>query len=319
MDLWGGIECTVNRVGDRYFDQLIKNGHHDRSDDLDRFAELGITALRYPVLWERTAPDGLSSANWQWPDERLERLRRLKIRPIVGLVHHGSGPVSTSLADSAFSDRLADFAYSVASRYPWLTAYTPVNEPLTTARFSGLYGHWYPHERDDVAFYRMLLTQCRAVVLSMQAIRSINPNAQLIQTEDMGVTYSTAPLRYQAAFENHRRLLSLDLLCGRVDPRHPLWRHMVQAGIKERDLEFFTDTPCEPDIVGLNYYLTSDRLLDDRLERYPAWSHGGNGRDRYADIEAVRVSSAGDYLVFVNSFGCYGIDIAVRLRSPKSI
>ena len=25
-------------------------------------------------------------------------------------------------------------------RYPWIDAYTPVNEPLTTARFSGLYG-----------------------------------------------------------------------------------------------------------------------------------------------------------------------------------
>ena len=28
---------------------------------------------------------------------------------------------------------------------PHITNYTPVNEPLTTARFSGLYGAWYPH------------------------------------------------------------------------------------------------------------------------------------------------------------------------------
>ncbi len=37
--------------------------------------------MRYPVLWERTAPDGLESAGWSWADERLERLRELGIQP----------------------------------------------------------------------------------------------------------------------------------------------------------------------------------------------------------------------------------------------
>ena len=27
IDIWGGIECTVNRVGDAYFDQLAMSGH----------------------------------------------------------------------------------------------------------------------------------------------------------------------------------------------------------------------------------------------------------------------------------------------------
>ena len=39
----------------------------------------------------------------------------------------------------------------------------------------------------------------------------------------------------------------------------------------------------------MNHYLTSDRFLDDRLERYPATTYGGNERQRYADVEAVRV------------------------------
>jgi dTDP-4-dehydrorhamnose reductase len=42
----------------------------------------------------------------------------------------------------------------VAARYPWLRDYTPVNEPLTTARFSGLYGVWYPHHRNTHSFVR---------------------------------------------------------------------------------------------------------------------------------------------------------------------
>jgi dTDP-4-dehydrorhamnose reductase len=186
LELWAGVECTVNRVGDQYFDQLEWNGHCHRLDDLDQFAELGIHAIRYPILWERVAPHGVATADWKWADERLARLRALGIRPIVGLVHHGSGPRGTSLVDPGFAPRLAQFAHAVAARYPWIEYYTPVNEPLTTARFSGLYGHWYPHGRNDATFVGALLTQCRAIVLAMRAIREINPAARLVQTEDWG-------------------------------------------------------------------------------------------------------------------------------------
>lgn len=106
-DVWGGVEPTVNRVGDTYLDQLARSGHDRRIDDLDRFAELGITAIRYPVLWERIAPGPMEDVDWSWPDARLARLRRLGIRPIVGLVHHGSGPPHTSLIDPAFPEKLA--------------------------------------------------------------------------------------------------------------------------------------------------------------------------------------------------------------------
>ena len=69
--LWGGLECTINRVKDVYFSQLDRNGHATRLCDLDRFASLGIRAIRYPVLWEHIAPNGLEEANWSWPDARL--------------------------------------------------------------------------------------------------------------------------------------------------------------------------------------------------------------------------------------------------------
>lgn len=171
LEVWAGVECTVNRVGEEYFDQLERNGHVTRLEDLDLFAQLGIKAMRYPVLWERIAPNGLENADWSWADVRLRRLKELGIRPIAGLVHHGSGPRDTSLVDLEFPEKLASYARAVAERYPWVTHYTPVNEPLTTARFSGLYGHWYPHGRDELTFARALLNQCRGVALSMQAIR----------------------------------------------------------------------------------------------------------------------------------------------------
>jgi dTDP-4-dehydrorhamnose reductase len=293
LQLWGGIECTVNRVQDTYRDQLLENGHDKRDDDLDRFADLHLDAIRYPVLWERTAPNGPSAADWRWPDRRLNRLRELGISPIAGLLHHGSGPPDTSLLGANFVSGLADFASAVAARYPWIEAYTPVNEPLTTARFSALYGHWYPHARDDDAFARALVNQCAGTAAAMRAIRRVNSSAKLVLTEDLGKTHSTPLLAEQAHLENQRRWLSVDLLTGRVNRQHPLWQYLARTSELADDLLRLADEPCPPDILGFNYYLTSERFLDERLERYPAWSHGGNGKYCYADVEAVRVSSEG--------------------------
>ncbi|MEY2585306.1 MAG: dTDP-4-dehydrorhamnose reductase [Verrucomicrobiota bacterium] len=288
LQLWGGVECTVNRVGDRFFNQLERNGHWDRADDLDRFASLGVRTLRFPLLWELLAPDSVEEIDWTWPDDRLRRARALGIRPIAGLLHHGSGPVYTNLLDPEFPEQFARYAGRVARRYPWIDAYTPINEPLTTARFSGLYGHWYPHGRSDNSFAHALLNQCRGTVLAMRAIRNVNPQAQLIQTDDLPKTFSSPSLSYQAAFENERRWITWDLLSGIVDRVHPLWSYFKWAGVSDLELEIFLREPCPPDVIGANYYVTSERFLDDNFSAHPAECRGGNGRDVYADIAAVR-------------------------------
>lgn len=288
IELWGGLECTVNRVLDDYFSQMERNGHAARRDDLERFASLGIRAIRYPVLWERTAPDGLDKADWTWPDERLPALQRLGITPIVGLVHHGSGPRHTSLVDPLFAPQLAEYAGAVARRYPWVEYYTPVNEPLTTARFSGLYGVWYPHGKDERSFIQALLNQCRGVVLSMQAIRKVNPDAKLVQTDDLGKTYGTPEMADLVAFYNERRWLGWDLLCGKVGPEHALWPYLLDTGIDASEFLWFRDNPCPPDILGVNYYITSERWLDHRTEQYPERYVGRYREMLHADIEAPR-------------------------------
>jgi dTDP-4-dehydrorhamnose reductase len=314
LEMWAGVECTVNRLGERYFDQLERNGHAQRMGDLDRFAELGIRAIRYPVLWERTAPNGPEQADWSWPDARLLKLRALGIRPIAGLLHHGSGPQYTSLMDERLPEKLADYARAVAERYPWLDAYTPVNEPLTTARFSGLYGHWYPHGRDERTFARCLLNECKGTILAMRAIRQVNPAAQLIQTDDLGKVYSTPLLAYQAAFENERRWLGYDLLTGKVAPGTMMWDYLRHIGVSEAELGWFLENPCPPDIIGINHYLTSDRYLDENLQHYPAHMHGGNGKHAYADIEAIRAHPAdyaGHRTLLKDAYERYGLPVAI--------
>jgi dTDP-4-dehydrorhamnose reductase len=292
LELWAGPECTVNRVGDNLRDQLQETGFADRLDDIDRLASLGIRRMRFPLLWERVAPNGPASADWRWADARLARLAERGVAPIVGLVHHGSGPLDTNLLDPSFAPRLAAYARAVAERYPQVDAWTPVNEPLTTARFAGLYGVWYPHHADDRSFVRALLTQVQAVVMAMRAIREVNPGGQLVQTDDLGFTEARPRLQYQANFENARRWLSFDLLAGRVDPRHRLWRYLHKHGASEDELMALVESPCAPDVIGVNCYVTSERFLDDRLSLYPRHMHGGNRRHRYVDVETVRVSGA---------------------------
>ena len=293
LELWGGIECTVNRVGHRFHDQLRFARHHSRLRDLDALSSLGMTGLRYPILWEHVAPRSSSRLSFERSDRQLRRLRRVGLDPIVGLLHHGSGPRYTSLLDPGFPHKFAAYAARVARRYPFLRRFTPINEPLTTARFSALYGHWYPHARDDRSFARALVNQVWGTVLAMRAIRAVIPGAELIQTEDLGHVRSTPDLKYQADFENERRFLSLELLMGRVSPGHPLFDYLTEAGIPERELELLAERPCPPDIVGFNYYVTGERFLDSRVELYPPHVVGGNELERYADVEAVRVCRRG--------------------------
>jgi dTDP-4-dehydrorhamnose reductase len=296
VEIWAGHECSIARIGDAFRSEGAETGHDWRDDDIARIAQLGVRTIRYPALWESVAPRHPDDQSWETLDRRLNELRRRTIDPILGLLHHGSGPRYTSLLDPRFPELLAAYAGRVAARYPWVTRFTPVNEPLTTARFSGLYGHWFPHEKNDRAFLRALVQQCRGIVLSMQAIREVTPEATLVQTEDLGRIFSTPKLGYQAAFENERRWLSFDLLCGRVDRRHPLWAYCIGNQMLENELEFFLANPCLPAIIGIDHYLTSDRYLDADIGRYPQCFHGGNGAERYADIDAVRAPLAEELL-----------------------
>jgi dTDP-4-dehydrorhamnose reductase len=289
LELWGGVECTVARIGDAWRNQIVETGHFGRPADIELIAGLGIRTVRYPILWETIAPERPNRCDWSWTDQRLALLKERGIRVIGGLLHHGSGPHYTELLDPDFPAKLADFAARAAERYPWVEDWTPVNEPLTTARFSALYGHWYPHRSDYPSFLRALVNECLGTLKAMKAIRELVPGARLVQTEDLGKTFSTGPLRYQAQHENERRWLSLDLLDGRVGAGHPWRSTLLGAGIGREELDALESGEARPDLLGINHYLTSERFLDHRLHLYPGHEAGGNGRDSYVDAEAVRV------------------------------
>ena len=283
LELWGGVESTVNRVKNKRYNQIEKSGHYDRFDDLDLIASLGIKKIRYPVIWE------LFENDLTWPTQRLSRLRELGIEPIVTLLHHGNGPNHTNLLDPYFPLRLAQFAKKVAKEFPWIKYYTIINEPLTTARFCGMYGIWYPHKTDTSSFGTCFINQILGIEWSMYEILKINPDAILIQTEDVAKVFSTPKVDYQADHENERKWLTFDLLSNNYNPSKEMENYLAGAGFDERNLRLLGKFPVENMILGIDSYINSYRLLDEDLSRYPEHMHVGNGRDAYVDVEAISV------------------------------
>ena len=104
----------------------------------------------------------------------------------------------------------------------------------------------------------------------MREVRQVNPAARLIQTEDLGQTYGTPAFTSEIAFQNQRRWMTWDLLIGQVVPGHALWARLEAFGFAAR-LDAIAAQPCPPDVLGVNFYVTSERFLDNRAELYPQW------------------------------------------------
>jgi len=269
LEIWASPEPTIARVGkNEWRDQLAETGHYARLDDIDRIASLGVHASRYPVLWER--------ADFAWARPRLERLCESGVEPIVTLLHHGSGPAHTSLVDPDFPHLFAAYADAAVRAFSWVRRWTPINEPLTTARFATLYGHWYPNVRDDAAFGRAIVNQALAIQLAFERIRARIPRAELMITEDLqGFTAANAAAENDAAFFRERSYLSLELIMGRVVEGHPLWRYLTEtAGVSSASLRAIAERAVIPETIGWNWYPYSERVL---------WRHGGE----LVDVGAV--------------------------------
>jgi dTDP-4-dehydrorhamnose reductase len=67
-----------------------------------------------------------------------------------------------------------------------------------------------------------------------------------------------------------------------------MWNFLLEFSITEAELEGFIECPCPPDLLGVNHYLTSDRFLDHKVERYPPDQRARAGNWRFVDTEAVR-------------------------------
>jgi dTDP-4-dehydrorhamnose reductase len=264
LEIWASPEPTVARIdATTVRDQGRETGWLDRPADVDLIADLGVGGCRFPVLWEHVAPVDPEQRAFGRAQAGVARLRARGVEPIVTLLHHGSGPRYTDLLDPHFPQLFAAYAGAAAQALPEIRRWTPINELLTTARFSTLYGVWYPGRCDDGAFGRALIHQVTATVLAMDEIRRVIPAAQLVVTEDLQrFSAAAADVAGYVRFLRDRAFVSVELLAGRVVPGHPLFAFLTErCAVTAAELRFVAERTTPPDLVAFDHYPHSERYL----------------------------------------------------------
>jgi beta-glucosidase/6-phospho-beta-glucosidase/beta-galactosidase len=261
-----GIECSAPMIsGGIRQDELRLTGHWDRvEEDAALVAGYGIRHLRYGIPFHVVAADA-RHLDWSWTDRALDALRRAGIEPIADLLHFGLPDDLWGFGDPRLLGRYLAFVEAFLARYPWVRRYTPVNEPLITARFSALEGLWNEQRTDEVSFVAALSNTVECAIDAMAAIRS-RVNEPVFLQSDACESYVPADLRDPVAVEraddlNARRFVGWDLAYGRA-PRPRVRDWLLANGLDEwRLLRFEADGSAEGCIVGLDYYPGNEHVI----------------------------------------------------------
>jgi beta-glucosidase len=261
-----GIEDTFigqpsgrrRRVLDEY--ELIDHYRRWRND-VDLIASLGVGAMRYGVPWYRLNP-APGSWDWSWTDRVFEHLARREIAPIVDLVHYGTPTwLRGAFVSPDYPTRVAEYAARTVERYGRVAGgWTPLNEPVVNADFSGLRGVWPPHLRGMRGYDRVLVAIAEGMTQSTAAIRAVDAAARIVAVEPCDIVTTDDPALDGAVRDRWQELfLPLDLILGRVNPSHPLHARLVSSGISADRLDCLVASPQPPDVVGVNFYPNMSR------------------------------------------------------------
>lgn len=304
-----GIEdtCVYPRPVDPgpVLDEHVLTGHDAHwQEDLRTAASLGATALRYGASWPRVhVAEG--QFDWRHLDEVVDLADGLGLALVLDLVHYGCPTwLAGSFADPQLPEALAAFAGAAARRYRGrVEHFTPVNEPLTTASFSGLRGVWPPHATGWDGWVAVTVGIALGVAAAERAIRAANPDAVVVHVEASAL-YETdhGHLRDEVEHLDAVARLPLELALGRVDRGHPRAGWLIDHGADPAALDELVRRPSEPDLLGVNYYpdLTPRSLV----------VHG----DRTAQV-AVNRGAAGLEAVLRDFAATYGRPIVITETS----
>jgi hypothetical protein len=222
------------RIGDEFRDQLVETGHALRLADLDAIAELGIKTVRYPIVWERVAPDHPDKLNFAWHDERLRRLRDLGITVIGGLVHHGSGPKYTSLLDPTSRPSSPPMPRTVAERYPWIDNVDPGQRAADHRPLLLHVRPLVPAPEGLPGLPQALVHECHGTLEAMRAIRRGQPGSGWSSPRTSARPSPPSEARLPGAPREPAPLAQPRPADREGRRHHPFWPMLTQAGCKAR-------------------------------------------------------------------------------------
>lgn len=310
--LWAtGIEDTFiahARPGLRRLDEYELTRHYQLwKKDFDLVAEAGIRTLRWGIPWYRVQPEP-NRWDWGWTDEALDYLVNVKgITPILDLMHYGTpGWLDNSFINASYPQRVAEYAAAVARRYRNLVRfYTPLNEPVINADYSGRKGVWPPYLKGMDGMVKVLVSIARGIVLTTRALRSEQPDGLTVQVEALWKNQTDRPeWQEQVALNNLRPYLSFDLTTGRVTPEHPLAPLLFEMGVNDRELAWFAENGVRQDILGANFY---------------PWSYGEVHRDARGQLRRAPGRTDGHALaeILTDAYQRYHMPVMVTETSAK--
>ncbi|MEA9984335.1 MULTISPECIES: family 1 glycosylhydrolase [Subtercola] len=291
-----GIEDTFvpqTREGERAIDEYELTEHYTHIDtDLALATGVGAEMLRWGVPWHRVAA-ARGQWDWSWLDRALNRFQQLGLRPIVDLLHYGTPLwLDDQFANPDYPKHIAEFAARFAERYADMaTDYTPVNEPMIHALFSGEYAYWPPYRHGPTGLITIAAALAEGFVLTQQAIAGVLGDEATFVHVDAGMRYvgdvDDPEHRETVARLQQQRFLVEDLVTGNVREGHPLLAQLRQGGVTDNHLSWFADNAVQPDVMGVNYYpLHSTEVFEKNVH------HGGGFADprpfRDAGTEGLR-------------------------------
>lgn len=243
-------------------DEMEKCGHYKHWEtDFLLVKEMGLEFLRYgpPYYKCHTGP---GQYDWSFTDQTFQRLKELKITPIVDLCHFGVPDRMGNFRNPDFPEYFAEYATAFAKRFPYLTLYTPINEIFITAMFSAQYGLWNERLSSDESFVNALKNLCKANVMAMHAILKIQSEATFIQSESTEYFHAMEPGAVSLArFLNLKRFLSLDLTYG-YPISVPMYEYLLKNGMTRSEYQWFIENQVKARcIMGNDYYVTNEHLV----------------------------------------------------------
>lgn len=218
--------------------------------------------LRHPVVSRepRSRPVELALG------KPLERMLELGIDPIVDLVHYGTPRwIEGGFLAPEFPEHMAEYAARVAERYRGrIRWYTPLNEPRIAAWYAGRLGWWPSYRRSWRGFVAVLLALGDGMARTDRALRAVDDAIVPVHVDASDVYTAAEPAL--AAFARQRQalvFLALDVLTGRVTPRHPLFPWLVAHGARPDALAAHAAKPVRLELLGVNLYamFTAKRVV----------------------------------------------------------
>ncbi len=259
-----GVECSYPTIegGQTRRDQMEECGHYVHwKKDLELVRDLGLKYLRYglPYYKIHLAPD---KWDWTFADEVMNEIKRLQITPILDLMHFGVPDWLQNFQNPELPIHFARYARAVASRYPWVRFYTPVNEIYVTAKMSAKDGVWNEQLSSDKGFVTALKHAVAASILANHAISECRPDAIIIQSESAEFLHqATSEQSQEVRLGNKQRLISLDLLYA-FPPDADICLYLMDNGLTREEYDWFmAGEPPGYQIMGNDYYGRNERIL----------------------------------------------------------